>query len=165
MLPIVDDNGVVTAQAPRSYCHGGSRLLHPVVHLHILNRNGELYLQRRGAHKSLLPLKWDSAVGGHISYGEYTNEALHREAEEELGLLDFYPYHLLSYIYESERERELVNVFAAVGNFNPRPDPIELSGGRYWSEIELASALHTGILTPNFESEYAQIKDSLYALL
>ena len=33
--------------------------LHPVVHLHIINRLGQIYLQQRGAHKDLLPLRWD----------------------------------------------------------------------------------------------------------
>ena len=74
MLPVVDANGVVCAQASRRYCHGGNRPLHPVVHLHIVNRDGQIYLQQRSADKDLLPLRWDTAVGGHVSYGEYIIE-------------------------------------------------------------------------------------------
>ena len=47
MLPIVRENGLVYAQATRAYCHGGSMLLHPVVHLHIINRFDQLYLQKQ----------------------------------------------------------------------------------------------------------------------
>ena len=166
MLPVVDETGNVRAQAPREYCHsGGEKPLHPVVHLHIINRNGEIYLQQRGAHKDLLPLYWDTAVGGHVSYGEYIQEALYREAAEELGLHDFLPQGLCSYVFESDRERELVNVFAAVGEYAIRPDPDELSGGRFWTVDEIEQALGEGILTPNFEGEYRRIKDALLALL
>ena len=71
MLPIVDELGNVRAQAPRDQVHHGTKPLHPVVHLHVINRRSELYLQQRGAHKDLLPLYWDTAVGGHVAYGEY----------------------------------------------------------------------------------------------
>ena len=165
MLPVVDEFSNVMAQAARDSCHGGQRLLHPVVHLHIINRNAEIYLQQRGASKDLLPLRWDTAVGGHVSYGEYILEALYREAEEELGLHNFFPQWLCTYIFESERERELVNVFAAVGEYLIKPNPFELAGGRFWSTEEIEASLGRDILTPNFEGEYARIKDSLMALL
>ena len=66
-------------------------LLHPVVHLHILNRYDQLYLQKRSMKKDLLPGYWDTAVGGHISYGEYVQEALFRESSEELGFTEYNP--------------------------------------------------------------------------
>lgn len=139
--------------------------LHPVVHLHIISRDGRIYLQQRSASKDFLPLKWDTAVGGHVAYGEYVLEALYREASEELGFTDFNPVFITSYVYESERERELVNVFATVGDFILKPDGDEVTDGRYWSPEEIEAATGKSILTPNFESEYHKIKDSLQALL
>ncbi len=165
MLPIVEPTGLVVAQASRKYCHSGSKVLHPVVHLHIINRSGQIYIQQRSASKDLLPLKWDTAVGGHISYGECVTEALYREAGEELHFRDFNPIWLTTYVFESDVERELVSVFATVGDFAPQPDGVEVSAGRYWSHEEIMSNIGKGVFTPNFESEYQRIAATLQALL
>lgn len=165
MLPIIRENGIVYAQASRKYCHGGSFLLHPVVHLHIINRNAELYLQKRSMKKDLLPGRWDTAVGGHVDYGEYISEALHREAAEELGFYDFNPLYLGSYVFQSSIEREMINIFAAVGNFTLHPDEEEVDEGRYWPLDEIEDNIGKDVFTPNFEGEFKKIRRSLEALL
>jgi len=165
ILPIIEPSGIVIARSSRRYVHGGSHLLHPVVHLHILDRSGALYLQKRGLHKDLLPGYWDTAVGGHVGYGETVLGALYREAEEELGFYDFNPSFLQSYIYESEREKEMVNVFACIAAKAPVPDGTEVTEGRFWTVKEIEEAMGRNILTPNFEGEYKRIADSLFALL
>ena len=165
MVPVVEPTGTVIGRASRTSCHSGTKLLHPVVHLHIINRFGQVYLQRRAATKSLLPLYWDTAVGGHVNYGEYLREALFREAAEELGFYDFNPVLLVTYIYESPIEKELVNTFATVGNFTLKPDGTEVCEGRWWTIAEIEAAFGKDILTPNFEYEFPKIKQSLLALL
>lgn len=165
MLPVIRENGIVYAQATRKYCHGGSFLLHPVVHLHIINRNAELYLQKRSMKKDLLPGRWDTAVGGHVDYGEYVSEALHREAGEELGFYDFNPLYLGSYVFQSNIEREMINIFAAVGNFTLHPDEDEVEEGRYWPLDEIEANIGKDVFTPNFEGEFRRIRKSLEALL
>ena len=158
MLPVVEPSGNVVAQVSRAWCHGGSGLLHPVVHLHIINRSGEIYLQQRGAHKDLLPLRWDTAVGGHIDYGESVEEALRREAREELGIRDFTPSLIKRYVFESNVEKELVHSFRTVYEGPFTIDPEELDEGRFWSIEEIKASLGKGILTPNFEREFIQLK-------
>ena len=157
MLPIVDENGVVYAQAPRQYCHNGvSKPLHPVVHLHIINREGEIYLQRRSERKDLLPLRWDTAVGGHVSLGEDVAQALRRETLEEIGISDFLPVPLPHYVFQSDVERELV--FPHRTTFDGEIHPsTETDGGRFWSMDEISHAMGKGILTPNFEQEYKRL--------
>ena len=70
LLPLVDESGNQTGIATRGECHNGSMLLHPVVHLHVFNRRGDLYLQKRPAWKDIQPGRWDTAVGGHMDPGE-----------------------------------------------------------------------------------------------
>jgi isopentenyldiphosphate isomerase len=165
MVPIVDTHGVVLGQASRGWCHGGEKPLHPVVHLHILNRNCELYLQKRAMTKDLLPGYWDTAVGGHVSYGESIIEALFREAGEELGFYDFNPVSVTSYVFESQVEKELVNVFAAVGNFELFPNKEEVTEGRFWPFPDIEAHMSHGVFTPNFEQEFRMIRQTLESLL
>lgn len=165
-LPVIQDDGQVIGMATRDYCHGGAGLLHPVVHLHILDRNGRIYLQKRSMSKRCQPGRWDTAVGGHVDYGETVMEALMRETREELSFTRFNPIAIKNYIFESGSDREMVFVFAAVGNsFQLTPNPEEIDEGRFWTAEEIDEAAGKGILTPNFEMEFASIRKKLFALL
>ena len=157
LFPIVDEAGQVIGSATRGECHSGSKLLHPVVHLHVFDSQNRLYLQQRPLWKDIQPGKWDTAVGGHVDLGEEIADALRREVREELGIEDFTPEFLLRYVFESERERELVHVYRTTYDGDIRPTA-ELDGGRFWTLEEIREAIGKGILTPNFESEFLKLK-------
>jgi len=154
IFPIVDEEGTVVGKATRGECHGGTKLLHPVVHLHVFNEQGDVYLQKRPEWKDIQPGKWDTAVGGHLDYGETPEEALHREVREELGITDFEPQKVGKYVFESQRERELVYVNSTTYSGTIQPSKDELDGGRFWTMQEISDAMGKNILTPNFESEF-----------
>ena len=154
IFPIVDEQGTVIGKATRGECHSGTRLLHPVVHLHVFNGQGDVYLQKRPEWKDIQPGKWDTAVGGHLDYGETPEEALCREVREELGMTDFTPSFIGKYVFESQRERELVYVHRTTYDGKIQPSTEELDGGRFWTMQELREAMGQGVLTPNFESEF-----------
>ena len=156
MFPLVDEQGNITGAATRGECHSGSKLLHPVIHLHVFNGQGELFLQKRPAWKDIQPDKWDTSVGGHIDLGESVEIALRRESREELGITDFTPEFLGSYVFESEREKELVFVHKTVYDGEIQPSD-ELDGGRFWSIEEIKKSLGKEIFTPNFEGELQKV--------
>ena len=137
-FPIVDEEGHVIGSATRGECHSGKKLLHPVVHLHVFNSKGEVYLQRRPDWKDIQPGKWDTSVGGHIDYGEKPEQALVREVREELGIT----------------EKELVYVHRTTYDGPVTPSAEELDGGRFWTLDEIREAIGKEVLTPNFESEF-----------
>lgn len=164
-FPIVEPNGLVVGRSTREYCHGGAKPLHPVIHIHIIDRYGRLYLQKRSMKKDIQPGKWDTAVGGHVMFGESIKEAIYREAGEELGLSDFYPISIETYVFESSIEKELINVFAVVGSYELKPDLDEVDEGRWWPLEEIDMKMGKGLFTPNFESEFKMIRQRLLALL
>lgn len=158
-LPIVNELGDIIGSATRTECHAHTFLLHPVVHLHVFNPDGELYLQLRSQTKTIQPGKWDTAVGGHVDTNESVEEAMLREAREELGLTGFQYKLIRSYKFVSSCEAELVYVYQTVCTDIPVPDPEETDGGRFWSLSEIRQNIGKGLFTPNFEQEFQQIID------
>jgi isopentenyl-diphosphate delta-isomerase type 1 len=154
LFPLVDENGNITGKATRTECHNGSFLLHPVVHLHILNSEGELLLQKRAETKDTQPGKWDTAVGGHVDYGETVTEALFRETQEELNIQSFSPVFIVRYKYTSDVEAELVHSFYATYNEEIHPDPVEITEAKFWSLEAITAMIGKGVFTPNFEYEF-----------
>lgn len=161
-LPIVNEKGEIIGKAPRSACHRGEKLLHPVVHLHVLNNQKHVYLQKRPMNKLVQPGKWDTAVGGHISFGETLETALKREAWEEIGLQNFSARQVKTYRWDSEIEAELVYAFVShdFKSINLHSD--EVKEGRFWTPKQIESNIGQGTFTPNFEYEYQLLKKVIF---
>lgn len=164
-LPLVDENGHIIGRATRETCHSGSFLLHPVVHLHVFDQQGRLYLQKRADTKDIQPGKWDTSVGGHVDEGESIETALLREANEELGLTDIQPCFLFKYAFRSPVEYELVHTYYLCTEQPLHPDPEEISEGRFWTRDAILSSLGCNLFTPNFESEILRVFDHLDSIL
>ena len=157
LLPLVNEKGEVIGKSPRSACHSDKSLLHPVVHLHIFNSAGDIYLQKRPDSKLVQPGKWDTAVGGHVSYGETIEEALIKEMREELGLENIEYSFYKKYIWESEIERELIHIFIAKNIREITINTDEVEDGRYWSTKEIKQGIEKNIFTPNFIHEFRML--------
>jgi isopentenyldiphosphate isomerase len=161
-FPVVDENGKETGKAPRSVCHDGkSKLLHPVVHLHVLNISGELFLQKRASSKDIEPGKWDTSVGGHVEVGEDIDIALRRETFEELRITEFEPVFVVRYIWESKRERELVFSYFTISGNIPEINLKEIEEGKFWKLETIIENLGKNLFTPNFEHEFKMVCDTL----
>ncbi|HON17679.1 MAG TPA: NUDIX domain-containing protein [Salinivirgaceae bacterium] len=156
-VPIVDEQGNVTGKIIRQKVHNGSKLLHPVVHCHIINSNGQLFLQQRSKKAETQPGKWDTAVGGHVRWTETIEKALLREMKEETSL---YPENLRSwvqYIWENEIEKELVFSFIEITNHEPKINKNEAETGRWWTLSQIRSQ-PSEIFTPNLLHELSMLE-------
>jgi isopentenyldiphosphate isomerase/intracellular septation protein A len=163
-LPLVNNEGGIIGKAPRSVCHRGEKLLHPVVHLHVFNNQKHVYLQKRPLNKLVQPGKWDTAVGGHISAGETLETALKREAWEEIGLKEFSARLVKTYRWDSSLESELVYVFVSHDYKGIQLHSEEVEEGQFWTLKQIASNIGQGIFTPNFEYEFQLLKRELFSI-
>jgi isopentenyldiphosphate isomerase/intracellular septation protein A len=152
---VVDAEGRVIGQAPRSVCHSRPGFLHQVVHLHVVNSANQIFLQKRSMTKQIQPGKWDTAVGGHVQSGERIEDGLKREAGEELGLADFRAVPVGRYVWETSIESELVHMFLCRDDRVTGLNAEEMDDGRFWELKNIKAALGRGILTPNFEFEFS----------
>ena len=161
VFDIVDENGNIIRTATRSECHRNPALIHQVVHLHVFDTQGRLYLQKRSQAKDLLPGYWDAAVGGHIGSGEDVGTALRREAEEELGINADEACFLYNYLWHGINETEYVHSFSLVYSGTVHPNPEEVEEGRFFPLEEIKAKVGMNFLTPNFEFEYIHYLEKL----
>ena len=90
LFDVVDENDFPTGTATRARVHAEG-LIHRAVHVFVLNKNGDLYLQKRSLRKDKNPGLWDSSVSGHLDAGEDYLPAAIRELEEEIGIAEAAP--------------------------------------------------------------------------
>lgn len=85
-LDLVDENDRVIGKEKRSIVYAKGRSNFRVINAFVINSNGEIWIPRRAANKRLFPLCLDMSLGGHVESGETYEEALEREAAEELNI-------------------------------------------------------------------------------
>ncbi|MBB5030682.1 16S rRNA (adenine(1518)-N(6)/adenine(1519)-N(6))-dimethyltransferase RsmA [Prosthecobacter vanneervenii] len=85
MFDVVNESNEVIGQLTRGEVHK-RKLLHRAVHIFVINKRGQIYLQQRSHLKDVSPLKWDSSAAGHLDAGEDYATAAVRELGEEIGI-------------------------------------------------------------------------------
>lgn len=112
LFDVVDENDVPTGTATRAEVHA-ENLIHRAVHVFVLNKNGDLWLQKRSHRKDMNPGVWDSSVSGHLDAGEPYEAAAIRELGEEIGIRDATPEEILSVKPSEETGWEHIRLFRA----------------------------------------------------
>ena len=108
-LPIVNERGNIVGRGLYMELHNGNKMLHPVVHLHVMNGKGEP-----------AGLYW-----WHVAFGDTPEKTLKRKMAEILGLHETKPLLKKQYVRETKTEKELVYVFTATSVMELPPFPNE----------------------------------------
>lgn len=85
MIKIVDENGNFTGKIMDKDEAHDKNLLHNEVGLFLINDKGQVLLQKRSSNKRFDPNKW-ALCAGHVEAHESLEEAMLREAKEEIGI-------------------------------------------------------------------------------
>jgi len=85
LLYLVDEHDQVLGSCLRGDAHRQG-LRHRAVHVLVFNAAGEVFLQKRSAHKDVNPCLWDTSSAGHVDFGESYDASAMRELSEELGI-------------------------------------------------------------------------------
>jgi isopentenyl-diphosphate delta-isomerase type 1 len=161
LFSIVDENGKVIGKAERKLCHSGSKLLHSVVHIHIINSQNKLLLQKRRMDKDIQPGKWDTSVGGHVQSGESIIDAVKRETLEEAGVVvdlsKLKP--IKEYIFESDIEREFVYSHIYYYDGEIKFQESEIDKVDFFDKNEIEKLIDAKETTFNFIKEFGILKE------
>jgi len=80
---------------------------------------------------------------------------------EEVGLKGLTTRFLYKYVWESQREKELVFSFITVTDNKPVIDRVEIDEGKFWAIDEIRNNIGKYIFTPNFEHEFGKLEREL----
>lgn len=105
-LPVVNERGNIVGRDLFMNLHKGNKILHPVVHLHVMDPSGEKKM-----------FWW------HVSLGETPEKTLVRKICEILKISGVKPKFKRQYIRETKLEKELVYVFVLNTDAQVMPTP------------------------------------------
>ena len=103
LVDVVDESGNVLKIVPKKEAHTLG-LLHKTVVSQVIDSSGRWLLTKQSSTRQDAG-QYVCPVGGHVSAGESNEDALGREAEEELGLIEKFTY---EYVGRAIFNREVI---------------------------------------------------------
>lgn len=85
-LDVIDENGNKTGETVSHHDAHAKGILHRAIHVWLVNKSGQILVQRRSPSMVAYPNLWDASASGHVSAGQTDREAAIREVYEEIGL-------------------------------------------------------------------------------
>jgi isopentenyl-diphosphate Delta-isomerase len=137
LVILVDDEGNPLGTAPKATVHHSHTPLHLAFSCYLFDRGGRLLLTQRALHKPTWPGVWTNSFCGHPGPGEDMFRAVHRRAQQELGVrLERLQLTLPTFRYDATMangvmENELCPVFTAVASGAVAPDPAEVEAAEW----------------------------------
>ncbi|MCE4068645.1 MULTISPECIES: isopentenyl-diphosphate Delta-isomerase [Pseudomonas] len=163
---LVDEHDHPTGTMEKLEAHRQG-LRHRAISVYLLNRAGELLLQRRAAGKYHCGGLWSNTCCGHPYPDELARHAAERRLFEEMGVrVTLRKLFEFSYCLElpgGMTENEYGHIFAAIDDQPPHPDPDEADDFRYvaLADLETEMAAQPERFTPWFLICYPAFRQHL----
>ncbi|MGW9628612.1 isopentenyl-diphosphate Delta-isomerase [Microbacterium sp. NPDC055521] len=144
---LLDDDGNPSGAAPKDEVHHHATPLHLAFSCHVRDDEGRLLLTRRALTKRAWPGTWTNAFCGHPAPFEAIPDAVHRRAQDELGLeiadlqLELPDFRYRAVDASGVVENEICPVYTARAVGEPTLNPDEAMDARWVSPEDLAAAL------------------------
>ena len=153
LVVLLSEDGSPIGTAEKATVHTEDTHLHLAFSCHVFNRDGQILVTRRALEKKTWPGVWTNSFCGHPGPGEDFVDAIHRRAEQELGLkLASVKSALPDFRYRAVDasgivENEICPVYIAIVDDEPAPNPSEVA--------EYAWADPSGLLAAVEKSAFA----------
>ncbi|MEV7621286.1 isopentenyl-diphosphate Delta-isomerase [Microbacterium sp. NPDC089321] len=144
---LLDDDGNPRGVARKDEVHHETTPLHLAFSCHVRDDEGRLLLTRRALSKRAWPGTWTNAFCGHPGPFEAIPDAVHRRAQQELGLqitdlqLELPDFRYRAIDASGIVENEICPVYTARAVGQPSLNPAEAMDARWVSPEDLADAL------------------------
>jgi isopentenyl-diphosphate delta-isomerase len=132
LVVLLAEDGTEVGTHDKATVHTTDTHLHLAFSCHVFNREGKILVTRRALEKKTWPGVWTNSFCGHPGPGEDFVEAIHRRAEQELGLnLATVTSALPDFRYRAVDasgivENEICPVYIAIAEGEPHPNPREV---------------------------------------
>jgi isopentenyl-diphosphate delta-isomerase len=169
LVVLVDENDKKLGLMPKMEAHEKA-VLHRAFSVFIFNKNGDLMLQQRAAHKYHSPLLWTNTCCSHQRDGEANLEAGKRRLFEEMGFnADL--KEVFSFVYKAPfdnglTEHELDHVMVGYFDNKPNINKDEVEAYKWMAledvktDIEKNPHIYTAWFKIIFNESYQKLKNA-----
>lgn len=124
-------------------------LTHRATYVLVINRRGQLFVQKRTATKDIYPGYWEIAAGGVVLAGESYEQSARRELAEELGIDNRLLVAHFDHYYEADDNKVWGRVFTCLSEGPFILQAEEVAEGRFVSPTEVFALSRQFPFTPD----------------
>jgi len=160
-LPVVDEEGHIIGKATREECHRNPDLIYPVIRMHLINSSRQVLLQKRSLKSDIEAGKWDAAVAGHVHFNENIEQAVFREAMEEINFKPQQIELIERRIFRASTSTALMFVFITKTDQQITANTNEVESVRFYTLKQVLELKSKGLISEGLEQEIELLKKIL----